>query len=428
MSTTANKAISGSFGWFQNLSLSVKIYAAVGIAMLSTVVVGITGITAVNKMLDHFNNLQKIVAVSMPNAEHDPTIAGQISEIKFAHDMGITVSYVVLAVGVLLSVLFAAWVVRRTMRPLREVTEALVSVAAGDLTQSVEVRGTDEVGTIATALNAATGSMREAVDTLARTSSSLAAAADQLGGTTAQITGHVAETGTQADVVAAAAEQVTRNVQTVAAGSEELGASIREIAQNANDAAQVASDAVEAAESTNQTVAKLGESSAEIGNVIKTITSIAEQTNLLALNATIEAARAGDAGKGFAVVANEVKELAQETARATEDISHRVSAIQADTSNAVAAIGEIGRIIGRINDYQVTIASAVEEQTATTTEMNRSVSEAAVGSSEIATNIANVASVAQLAADTSAEWGGSVTELMRMSTEIETLTARLRTV
>ncbi|GAA1800863.1 hypothetical protein GCM10009682_23130 [Luedemannella flava] len=426
MSTPTTTSTRAS-GWFGNRSIGLKVYLSAGIAIVAAAIAGIAGISGINKMNEHFQSLRSIIVEAMPDAASQPAIHNQLVQFESARSTGVTTISVVAGIGVLLSLYFAVWTVRRTMKPLREVSAALVAVADGDLTRSVEVRGTDEVGTIANALNGATTSMREAVDTLARTSSSLAAAADQLGGTTDQITGHVSETGAQADVVAAAAEQVTRNVQTVAAGSEELGASIREIAQNANDAARVASDAVEAAESTNQTVAKLGESSAEIGNVIKTITSIAEQTNLLALNATIEAARAGDAGKGFAVVANEVKELAQETARATEDISHRVSAIQADTSNAVAAIGEISRIIGRINDYQVTIASAVEEQTATTTEMNRSVSEAAVGSSEIASNIASVASVAQLASETSEEWRSSVTELLRMSSEIETLTARFRT-
>ena len=143
-------------------------------------------------------------------------------------------------------------------------------------------------------------------------------------------------------------------MQTVASGTEEMTASIREIAKNAQDAAGVAASAVQVADQTNATVAKLGESSAQIGDVIKSITSIAEQTNLLALNATIEAARAGEAGKGFAVVANEVKDLAQETANATEDISHRVEQIQIDTEAAVSAISEISAIIARINDTQST--------------------------------------------------------------------------
>ena len=173
------------------------------------------------------------------------------------------------------------------------------------------------------------------------------------------------------------------------------------------------------AESTNHTVAKLGESSAEIGNVVKVITSIAEQTNLLALNATIEAARAGEAGKGFAVVASEVKDLAQETARATEDISRRVEAIQSDTSNAVAAIGEISQIIARINDYQLTIASAVEEQTATTNEMSRSVSEAASGTTDIAANIGGVASATQATTATLAEADRTVTELATLADELQ---------
>jgi methyl-accepting chemotaxis protein len=171
---------------------------------------------------------------------------------------------------------------------------------------------------------------------------------------------------------------------------------------------------------------KLGASSAEIGNVIKVITAIAEQTNLLALNATIEAARAGEMGKGFAVVASEVKDLAQETARATEDISRRVEAIQSDTTGAVTAIEEISNVIQRISEFQTTIASAVEEQTATTAEMSRSVSEAASGTGEIAQNITGVAEAARMTSQGVTETQQATTELARMSTELSGLVSTFR--
>jgi hypothetical protein len=222
---------------------------------------------------------------------------------------------------------------------------------------------------------------------------------EELIGVSSQMGSAAEETAVQAGVVSAAAEQVSANVQTVAVSVEEMTASVREIAHQAEEAARVAAEAVQAAEVTNTTVSKLGESSAEIGQVIDVITSIAEQTNLLALNATIEAARAGEAGKGFAVVANEVKELAKQTATATEQISGRIAAIQGDTAGAVDAIGHISAVIGRISDIQTTIASAVEEQTATTHEISRNVSEAARGSSEIAVNIASVATAARATSD-----------------------------
>ncbi|MBI2688282.1 MAG: PAS domain-containing methyl-accepting chemotaxis protein [Acidobacteria bacterium] len=202
------------------------------------------------------------------------------------------------------------------------------------------------------------------------------------------------ETASQATIVSASSEQVSKSVQTVAAGTEEMTASIREIAKNASEAARVASAAVKVADTTNVTIGKLGDSSLEIGKVIKVITSIAQQTNLLALNATIEAARAGEAGKGFAVVANEVKELAKETAKATEDISQKIEAIQGDTKGAVSAIGQIREVINQINDISNTIASAVEEQTATTAEISRNIAEAANGTTQIVETIAGVATAA----------------------------------
>lgn len=233
--------------------------------------------------------------------------------------------------------------------------------------------------------------LKETMDSVTETSHALGSASEELTATSTQMAGTAAQTSEQAKLVTAASEEVSRNVQTVAAGTEEMSASIKEIAVNASEAAQIANQAVGVAKNTNEIVTKLGSSSNEIGKVVKVIKSIAEQTNLLALNATIEAARAGEAGKGFAVVANEVKELAKETARATEEIGQKISAIQHDTDGAITAIAQISKIIDSVNEISNSIASAVEEQTATTNEMSRSVAEAARGSNEIAENIARVA-------------------------------------
>jgi hypothetical protein len=253
--------------------------------------------------------------------------------------------------------------------------------------------------------------------------SMLGSSAEELTAVSTQMAANADETSAQANVVSAASEQVSKNVQTVATGVEEMNSAIREIAKNASDSARVAEKAVADAQIANATISKLGESSAEIGKVIKVITSIAEQTNLLALNATIEAARAGEAGKGFAVVANEVKELAKETAKATDDISHKIEAIQADTNGAVASIRQISDVIAQINDISNTIASAVEEQTATAAEMSRNVSEAAKGTSEIAQNITSVATAAQNTTQGAANCQQASLELARMAVELQRLGA-----
>jgi methyl-accepting chemotaxis protein len=325
-----------------------------------------------------------------------------------------------MALALLLGWFVATGVARATQR-VRDVVEGL---AAGDLTRSTGLTTEDELGTMGRALDDAVGSLRGVMTSVAASSDAVAAASEELSASAAQISASAEETSAQSGVVSAAAEEVSRSVATVAAGAEEMGASIREISQNANEAARVAAQAVAEAETTNATVVKLGDSSREIGNVVKVITSIAEQTNLLALNATIEAARAGEAGKGFAVVANEVKELAQETARATEDIARRVEAIQGDTAGAVAAIGRISEIIGSINDFQLTIASAVEEQTATTNEMSRSVQEAAGGSTEIATNITGVSTAASSTTEALGQTRQAVDELSRMASDLRGSVAR----
>ena len=265
--------------------------------------------------------------------------------------------------------------------------------------------------------------MTRILDMVNSSATTLGSSAEELTAVSSQMASNASETSAQANVVSAASEQVSKNVQTVATGVDEMNSAIRDIAKNATESARVAEQAVTAAEAANATIAKLGESSAEIGNVIKVITSIAEQTNLLALNATIEAARAGEAGKGFAVVANEVKELAKETARATEDISRRIEAIQSDTRGAVTSIQEIGQVIAQINDISNTIASAVEEQTATATEMTRNVSEAAKGTAEIAENITAVAQAAENTTQGATNSQQAASELSRMATELQRLGA-----
>ena len=299
-----------------------------------------------------------------------------------------------IVVGVVVVVLLIALsvpVTRSVVRPVRQVATVIDALAGGDLTRQANVRSRDELGRMAAGLDEAVAIFRRSIEAMAGNAQRLTGAASGLSAVSGQIAAAVGETSAQAASAAGEAAEISRNVQSVAAGAEDMGLSIREISRSTSEAVQTAGVAVDEASRATQTISKLGESSAEIGNVIKLITSIAEQTNLLALNATIEAARAGDAGKGFAVVASEVKDLAQETARATEDISTRVSAIQADTASAVEVITRVGEVIATINDYQTTIASAVEEQTATTQEMGRTISQVSDGAGRIAAGISEVA-------------------------------------
>jgi methyl-accepting chemotaxis protein len=286
----------------------------------------------------------------------------------------------------------AALVLARSVtRPLAAAVDVLEGAAGGDLTRRARVQGATEFRRMAEATNDMLVATAETVRAIADSSAALVTTADHLAATSDELTSSAEGASARAGGVSVRAGQVSAGVRTVSVSAEEMGTTVGGISAAVSQAASVASDAVTSADSARQAVKQLDDSAHQIGAVVKLITSIAEQTNLLALNATIEAARAGDAGKGFAVVAGEVKDLAQETAKATDEIATQVGAIQNDTRRAVEAIGRINDVITSVNEYQAAIATTVEEQAATTNEMSRSIFEIATGADDIAVKINDVA-------------------------------------
>ena len=326
--------------------------------------------------------------------------------------------FVVLVIGVSVATIIG----RQISHASRTARDCATAIAAGDLTgDQVPVVSHDELGELAAAINKMQASLRQVIHSISENAQNVANASEEFSSVSQQITANSEETSAQANAVSVATEEVNRNLQTVATATEEMSASISEIAKNATEAAKVAAEAMKTATETNAIVGKLGESSAEIGQVIKTITSIAQKTDLLALNATVEAARAGEVGAGFAVVANEVKELAKQTAAATEDISRKIEAIQGDTKGAVQAISAISGIITRVNEISGTIAAAVEEQSATTNEMSRNLTEAAKGATQVTENIGGVAQAAQNTSHGATDSLKAAQQLAKMSTQLRSL-------
>lgn len=344
-----------------------------------------------------------------------------------ASHMAVVTLLLGLAASCLFAVLTCVLLTRQTSPPLQRLLQRANAVAAKDLTgEELQVTSTDEVGDVTLAVNQMQDSLSGVIQTVSETAQNVASSSEELMANGRQLAANSEETSAQANVVSAAAEQISKNLDTVATATEQMNASVKDIAKNAQEASKIATAAVEVAKSSNESIARLGESSTEIGQVLKVITSIAQQTNLLALNATIEAARAGEAGKGFAVVANEVKELAKETAKATEEISGKIGAIQQGASGAVEAIRQIGEVIGQINNIANTIATAVEEQTATTTEISRNVSEAASGGTEIAKNILDVANAAKNTAEGVAQNQQAVASLAETAAKLSTIVGQFQ--
>ena len=364
------------------------------------------------------------------SAMTDSQVKLLVDDQRLIDDEGKSLNIVIFIVSFLV-VMISSFVALVQSRHITQASQAALqraaAIAGGDLTGSeIAVMTNDELGDITSAINTMQSRLRTVIESISNNAQHVATASEQFSSTSQQITSNSEETSAQANVVSAATEEINRNLQTVATSTEEMSASISEIAKNATEAAKVAAAALEAANKTNATVTRLGDSSVEIGQVVKVINAIAQQTNLLALNATIEAARAGEAGKGFAVVANEVKELAKQTAKATEDISQRISAIQVDAKGAVEAIKTISGIIGQVNDISSTIATAVEEQSATTSEMSRNITEAAKGSGEVAKNITGVAQAAQNTSHGASESHKAAQSLAQMSTELRELVGQFK--
>jgi methyl-accepting chemotaxis protein len=377
--------------------------------------------------------LYKDLQVKLEETNDQLTQSAKQAELqaKITSGRAMRVMFVICGLSFLILLLGSSLLVRNVSRALNQLVQMIQNIAEGegDINQRLEIAnhfGGDELGEVSRLFNLFMDKLQGILRQVVEHTHKLTNASQQLLRASEQITTNSGDTAAQSKSASHATQQVTEHLTSLSVGAGEMTSTIQSIASNAQEAAKVASSAVSAAEAANSTVAKLGKSSAEIGVVIKVITTIAQQTNLLALNATIEAARAGEAGKGFAVVANEVKELAKQTAKATAEIGSKIVAIQSDTQGAVQALGDVSKVINQINDISATIAAAVEQQSATTTEMTRNAGEAANGASKISANISGVAEAAGGTLSRAKESHKAARDLTDIANQLENLTRQFK--
>lgn len=365
--------------------------------------------------------LQKLV-----NDQHEKTNQ-EIQALADASHQATLSLWTTTFLGILAGCVIAYVISKRISLSLGSLLDRARAISAGDLSgQELASGADDEIGDLMAAMNEMQTRLREMILAVAQMSGHVANSSEDLRGVSDQMSTNAEETANQSRIVSVSGEEVSRNLQAAAAATEQMSASVKEISKNTTEAAIVSKSAVTTAQMTNASVLELAKSSAEIGNVIKVITSIAHQTNLLALNATIEASRAGDAGKGFAVVANEVKELAKQTAVATEEISRKIEAIQGETKTTTQSIAQITGIITQINNISNAIAGAIEDQTTTTNEMVRNVNHAATGSAQIVDNMKAVANAAKNTTHGAEETNEAAQKLSKMAAELRELVSQFK--